>query len=175
MKNDIEIIDKTEKEIQLFLIYINALKEIPYIMINKIKNVLETKVNSFLSVITNFVVKFEIENTRIDIYLDRPIYEGKLILLNNSSGFERFISSLAIRLALLEISQLPKANFMAIDEGWNAFDYNNINNVRSIFEFLETKFDFIISISHIQSIKQYCKTHINLSKDDKGFSKVNVK
>ena len=175
LKNDIEIIDKTEKEIQLFLIYINALKEIPYIMINKIKNVLETKVNAFLSVITNFVVKFEIENTRIDIYLDRPIYEGKLILLNNSSGFERFISSLAIRLALLEISQLPKANFMAIDEGWNAFDYNNINNVRSIFEFLETKFDFIISISHIQSIKQYCKTHINLSKDDKGFSKVNVK
>ena len=66
--NDIEIIDKTEKEIQLFLIYINALKEIPYIMINKIKNVLETKVNAFLSVITNFVVKFEIENTRIDIY-----------------------------------------------------------------------------------------------------------
>ena len=175
LKNDIEIIDKTEKEIQLFLIYINALKEIPYIMINKIKNVLETKVNAFLSVITNFVVKFEIENTRIDIYLDRPIYEGKLILLNNSSGFERFISSLAIRLALLEISQLPKANFMAIDEGWNAFDYNNINNVRSIFEFLESKFDFIISISHIQSIKQYCKTQINLSKDDKGFSKVNVK
>ena len=72
-----------------------------------------------LSIIANFVIKFEVSNAKIDIYLDWPDSGGIPILLNNSCGFERFISSLAIRLALLDISQLPKANFIAIDEGWN--------------------------------------------------------
>ena len=120
------------------------------------------------------MVKIEIENTRIEIYLDRPVYNGKPILLNNASGFERFISSLAIRLALLDISQLPKANFMAIDEGWTSFDNHNINNVRTIFDFLVNKFDFVISISHLQQIKEHCHQQLRLIKNKDGFSKIIV-
>ena len=174
LMEDIDTIKKNENEMELFGLYQSGLKAIPFIMISKVKDILDKKVNGFLSVITNFMIKFEIENTRIDIYLDRPVYNGKPILLNNASGFERFVSSLAIRLALLEISQLPKANFMAIDEGWNSFDYNNINNVRTIFEFLRNKFDFVISISHIQAIRQYCDTQINLSKNKDGFSVIDL-
>jgi DNA repair exonuclease SbcCD ATPase subunit len=94
------------------------------------------------------------------------------ILVNNSSGFERFISSLAIRLALLDISNLPKINFMAIDEGWSCFDTTNLNNVGQILDYLKTKFDYILTISHLTEIKQYCDTIISLRKDEKGFSKI---
>ena len=51
---------------------------------------------------------------------------------------------------------------------------NNINNVRTIFEFLRNKFDFVISISHIQAIRQYCDTQINLSKNKDGFSVIDL-
>ena len=79
---------------------------------------------------------------------------------------------MAIRLALLDISQLPKANFIAIDEGWNAFDFKNITKVSPVMTFLKDKFDFVISISHLQNIRQYCDEHIQLVKDKDGFSKI---
>ena len=44
---------------------------------------------------------------------------------------------------------------MAIDEGWTSFDYQNINNVRNIFDILRNNFDFIISISHLSQIKEH--------------------
>jgi DNA repair exonuclease SbcCD ATPase subunit len=170
LKGDINEMKTIEKGVNIYQLYLAGLKGIPYILIDKIRPVLEKKINDLLSVTTNFMVKIEIDGTRIEIYLDRPVYNGKLILLNNASGFERFISSLAIRLALLEISQLPKANFMAIDEGWNSFDYNNINNVRTIFDFLVQKFDFILSISHIQTIREHCNQQIRLKKNKDGYS-----
>jgi len=70
----------------------------------------------------------------------------------------------------LDISQLPKPNFIAIDEGWTSFDYNNLNNVRTIFDFLVEKFDFVLSISHLSQIKEHCSNQIHLKKNDKGYS-----
>jgi DNA repair exonuclease SbcCD ATPase subunit len=70
----------------------------------------------------------------------------------------------------MEISQLPKPNFIAIDEGWGAFDFNNINNVGTIFDYLITRFDTVINISHLQNIREHCKFHLNLVKDKDGFS-----
>ena len=172
MKTNLEELKVIEKEMSLYKHYIASLKQIPYIMINKIVPVLQNKINSLLSIVTDFMVVIKIDNNHIDIYLDRPILKGELVLLNNASGFERFISSLAIRIALLDISQLPKCNFMAIDEGWTSFDYNNINKVKQIFDFLKTKFDFILSISHLSAIREHCQYQINLKKNKDGFTKI---
>lgn len=169
---DIKEMRSRENKCELCNIYIKALKQLPYILIDKIRPRLEKLVNELLCVVTNFQLKFEVENNKIDIYLDRPIYNGKLILLNNASGFEKFISSLSIRLALLNISLLPKPNFMAIDEGWTSFDVNNISNVRNIFDYLKSRYTFILSISHLQTIKSDCDMQISLIKDKEGYSKI---
>jgi DNA repair exonuclease SbcCD ATPase subunit len=161
-----------EKEKNLYSLYVKVLKDIPFILINKIIPTLEKKINSLLSVSTNFMVKIIVENNKIELYLDRPVYNGSLILLNNASGFERFISSLAIRLGLLHISQLPKPNFIAIDEGWTSFDYNNINNVRNIFDILKGEFDFILSISHLSQIREHCDSQLHLKKNSNGYSEI---
>lgn len=169
-KKEISKMKDIEKELSIYTVYNEALKNLPFIIIKKVIPRLETKINELLSVCTNFVVKVEVDNNHIDIYIDRPVYNGRLILLNNASGFERFISSLAIRLALLDISQLPKPNFIAIDEGWTSFDYQNINNVRTIFDFLVEKFDFVLSISHLSQIKEHCQQQIHLKKDKEDYS-----
>ena len=148
-----------EKNLKLYEIYKKAMKQLPYILLNKIQPLLEKKVNDLLSIITDFTIKFDISDSKIDIYIDRPMYgngsgtntgkkiktptNNRYILINNGSGFERFISSLSIRIALLDISNLPKINFLAIDEGFSAFDTHNINNVGQILDYLKTKFDFI--------------------------------
>ena len=161
-----------EKLMGIYAVYRDALKLMPILLIAKIQPLLERKVNDLLGTVTDFCIKFSMEDSKIDIYLDRPIYHGEPILINNSSGFERFISSLAIRIALMEISQLPSPNFMAIDEGWSCFDNENIANIDTILEHLGQKFDFILTISHLQIIRQHCDVQIGLRKDTDGFSNV---
>lgn len=172
-KDDIEK-KKIAKKVRLNELYRNSLKQLPYIIINKVTPYIEKKINDLLSLITDFSVKMEVNDSKIEIYLNRSIYNGNMIMLSNTSGFEKFISSLAIRIALLEITNLPKLNFIAIDEGLGAFDTHNINNVRTIFDFLCSKFDFVLMMTHLDHIKQYVDTQINIKKDSNGFSNVRV-
>jgi DNA repair exonuclease SbcCD ATPase subunit/DNA repair exonuclease SbcCD nuclease subunit len=167
-----DCVDKIEKQrlMEINAVYRDALKQIPIILINKVQHILVRKVNDLLSVVTNFTVRFDMSDNMIDIYLDRPVYNGRSVLINNSSGFERFISSLAIRIALMEISQLPNPNFMAIDEGWGCFDNENIANMDIILDYLGQRFDFLLTISHLQVIRQHCDIQITLRKDQDGFS-----
>jgi DNA repair exonuclease SbcCD ATPase subunit/DNA repair exonuclease SbcCD nuclease subunit len=175
MREDCVIKVQKEKLMNIYSVYRDALKLIPIVLISKVQPVIERKVNDLLSTITDFSVKFSMEDNKIDIYLDRAVYAGEPILINNSSGFERFISSLAIRIALLEISQLPSPNFIAIDEGWSCFDNENIANMDVILGHLGQKFDFILTISHLQVIRQHCDIQITLRRSDDGFSLVNYK
>lgn len=174
MKKDLTEAKELEAKMRISEFYKNALKQLPYILLNAIKPILEKKVNDLLTITTDFTVKFDLTDGKIDIYLDRTIYKDKTrnILINNASGFERFIASLAIRIALLELSNLPKINFMAIDEGWSSFDTHNINNVSIILDYLTHKFDFILTISHLIQIKEHCDIQISLKRDDLGFSKI---
>jgi len=159
-----------ERKMNLYGLYRDCLKVIPLKLISQIKPLLERKINDLLTVVTDFTLQFEITDSKIEIYLNRPSYKGRMIMIRNSSGFERFISSLAIRIALMEISQLSSPNMMAIDEGWSCFDNENIGNIGVILDHLKMKFDFILTISHMQLIRQNCDTQISLEKDEKGFS-----
>ena len=163
-----------EAKLRLLEIYRAGLMELPYILLGKIQPLLEKKVNDLLAITTDFSVRFDMSDSKIDIYLDRAIYKDKsrAILINNASGFERFMASLSIRLALLELSNLPKINFIAIDEGWSSFDTHNINNVSLILDYLTSKFDFVLTISHLIQIKEHCDMQISLRRDERGFSKI---
>ena len=190
LRKDVAEHKSIESNLTLYTIYKKALKQLPYLLLAKIQPLLEKKVNDLLSIITDFTLKIDMSDSKIDIFIDRDIYKNNMlnsksnsssssssknqrhILVNNASGFERFVSSLAIRIALLDISNLPKLNFMAIDEGWSAFDTTNLNNIGQIMDYLKTKFEFILTISHLTEIKQYCDQMIGLKKDDKGYSKI---
>lgn len=164
-----------EKKKQLNLWYKDSLKRLPYYIIQNVVPIIEKKANDLLSVISDFNIKIEISDNKIDIYLKRSIYNNIDIILNNASGFEKFVSSLAIRLAILSVSNLPKINFMAIDEGWSCLDNHNINNVKTILEYISQNFDFVLTISHLTEIKQHCDHQILLKKDDANYSCVNLR
>lgn len=158
--------DKKEKE-QLMIIYkhyADALKILPFKLLKNIELILEHKINDFLiSASTNFTIKINISDSKIEMFLCRKQFSKSKTIINNCSGFERFITSLAVRLALLEITQLPYINMLAIDEGWSCFDKENIANLDIIFNYLCQKFDFLLIISHMDTIKQHCDEHIMLS------------
>ena len=162
-----------DKKRQLNLWYKDSLKQLPFYIISKIVPIIEKKVNDLLSVITDFHIIFQINDGNIDIYLNRSVYNDIPILINNASGFEKFISSIAIRLAILSVSNLPKINFIAIDEGWSCLDNHNVHNIKTILEYISQTFDFVLTISHLTEIKQHCDHQILLKKDENSYSRVN--
>jgi DNA repair protein SbcC/Rad50 len=91
--------------------------------------------------------------------------------LELGSGMEKFISSLAIRVALINISNLPRPNFIIFDEGWGTLDSNHISEVKLLFDFLKNHFDFVLIISHIDSIKDLVDNLLEITKNS-GFSQI---
>jgi DNA repair exonuclease SbcCD ATPase subunit len=84
---------------------------------------------------------------------------------------ERFVSSLAIRVGLINVSTLPRPNFLCLDEGFGSLDGENIANMSSAFDYLKTQFDFVLIITHLDSIKDYTDSLISVDVSD-GFSQV---
>ena len=63
------------------------------------------------------------------------------------------ISSIAIRVALINISSLPKSDIFIIDEGFGALDDTNLEACSRLLQSLKKWFKNIIIISHIDAIK----------------------
>ena len=81
-----------------------------------------------------------------------------------TSGMEKFISSLAIRASLINVSNLPRPNFLAIDEGFGNLDSENLNSMFSLFDYLKTEFDFMLVISHIDVMRDMVDDLIEISR-----------
>jgi DNA repair exonuclease SbcCD ATPase subunit len=86
---------------------------------------------------------------------------------------EKFISSLAIRTALVNVSSLPRPNFIAIDEGFGVLDSDNLNSLQMFFEYMRSQFDFILTISHLEALRDIMDFLIEIKKEA-GFSNVRV-
>jgi DNA repair exonuclease SbcCD ATPase subunit len=85
---------------------------------------------------------------------------------------EKFISSLAIRTSLINITSLPRPNFLAIDEGFGVLDSENLNNMYLLFDYLKSQFGFVLCISHIDAMRDIVDSLIEIKKVS-GYSKIN--
>jgi DNA repair exonuclease SbcCD ATPase subunit len=84
---------------------------------------------------------------------------------------ESFIATLALRVALINISNLPRPNFLFVDEGFSALDAANMPMIQSVFDYLKSIFDFTIVISHVDAMRDMVDKHLEIKKEN-GLSKV---
>jgi DNA repair exonuclease SbcCD ATPase subunit/predicted phosphodiesterase len=144
---------------------------IPSELIKKVIPTIEAEINNILSQIVEFTVTLEIDGKNIN---GRIVYDfDRHWALELSSGMERFVTSLAIRVALLNISNLPKPNFLVVDEGLGTLDADNLASMSMMFSILKSQFDFIIVISHLDTIRDAVDNLIEI-KTVGGFSSINV-
>jgi DNA repair exonuclease SbcCD ATPase subunit/DNA repair exonuclease SbcCD nuclease subunit len=161
-----------ETEYKAYEYYLDAVKRdgIPYELVTKALPKIEAEINNVLNQIVEFNMVLNTDGKNINGYI---IYdEDNFWPLELTSGMERFISSLAIRIALINVSALPRPNFIAIDEGWGSLDSEHISSVVNLFEYFRTKFDFSIIISHVDSMRDMVDNLIEVNKTQ-GFSKIN--
>jgi len=167
----IDEIKVIEQEYKLYEAYCLAVSRdgIPFDVIRATVPEIQNEVNSILSQIGEFTALFETDGKNIIPYI---VYDGKKWLMSLTSGFEKFALSLAIRVALINISNLPRPNFLIIDEGFGVLDAENLACMSTLFSYLKTNFDFIMIVSHLESLRDVVDKHIEITKDN-GFSKVN--
>ena len=73
---------------------------------------------------------------------------------------------------LINVSNLPRTNFLAIDEGWGTMDSDNINSVYSLFQYLKSQFQFALIVSHIDSMRDAVDSLLEIKKEN-NFSNIN--
>ena len=73
------------------------------------------------------------------------------------------MTSIAIRVALVNISNLPKSDMFIIDEGFGALDASNIEACSRLLTSIKKHFKTIIIISHIDAIKDIVDKNIEIS------------
>ena len=162
---------KLETEYKAYEYYLESVKRdgIPYDLISKAMPKIEAEINNVLNQVVDFNMVLQSDGKNINGYI---IYdEDNFWPLELTSGMERFISSLAIRIALINVSALPRPNFIAIDEGWGSLDAEHIASVVNLFDYFRNKFDFSIIISHVDTMRDMVDNLIEVNKIN-GFSQI---
>ncbi len=160
-----------ETEHEAYKYYLDSIKRdgIPYELIEKALPTIEGEVNDILAQMVDFGIVLEMDGKNINTYLAYD--DDNVWPLELSSGMERFISSLAMRVGLINVCNLPRANFLAIDEGFGNMDSDNLNSIYMLFQYLKSQFQFAFVVSHIESMRDTVDSLLEISKID-GFSNV---
>ena len=168
LTDKIEEVRKLEAEHKSYEYYLDAVKRdgISYELISKIIPIIEGEVNNILAQMVEFGMQLEMDGKNINAYI---VYADQQWPLEMSSGMERFISGLAIRVALINVCNLPRPNFLVVDEGFGSLDSENMTSMFMMFNYLKTQFDFVMVISHIDSMRDIVDQLIEIKKTN-GFS-----
>ena len=142
---------------------------ISYDVIKRRLPIINDEVSKILTNIVDFNVFFENHDKRLEISIKHPGYEPRPIEMG--SGAEKTIAAMAIRLALLNVSTLPKGDVFILDEPGTALDEDNMEGFVRILEMIVTQFKTVLLISHLETLKDTVDKQITIDKID-GFAHV---
>ena len=123
-------------------------------------------INEEIAKILANIVEFEVFITnngdKLDIFIKHPKHDARP--LEMGSGAEKTIASMAIRLAFLTVSSLPKSDLFILDEPGTALDEENMEGFVRILDMIKGYFKTVILISHLDSLKDCVDMQINIER-----------
>ena len=172
-KEHIKQIDDAEKEFIAYDLYIQAMHAngVSYQVIKSMLPIINKEISSVLSTIVNFEVFFDNDDNKLEIYIKHPKYEPRP--LSMGSGAEKTIASMAIRLALISVTNLPKSELFILDEPATALDEEHMEGFIRLLQMIKRQFKTVLLISHLESLKDIVDKTIDIQKTD-GYAKVKI-
>jgi len=137
---------------------------ISYDIIKKRLPLINTEISKILTNIVEFEIFFENEESKLDIMIKHPKHDPRPIEMG--SGAEKTIAAMAIRLALLNVSTLPKGDIFVLDEPGTALDAENMEGFVRILEMIKSQFKTVLLISHLDSLKDIVDQEIMIEKNN---------
>jgi len=126
------------------------------ILLNYI-SILESEVNKILERGSYLKAKIALDykdgrkTTDLNIFFLNK--QGEWHPIEASSGAEEMLLSLAIRVALINITTVNKCNMLIIDEGFGTLQASRIPEIHDFFNVIKSMFKTVIIVSHLESIQ----------------------
>ena len=160
--------DKLHSELKVYDALVQAMsnKGIPLQLINTMLPAINAELAKILLGVVNFTVELDsnLESNSMDIYIN---YGDSRRIIELGSGMEKMIASLAIRVALINVSSMSKTNSLIIDEGFGSLDELNLEACGRLLKSLKKWFRNIIVISHVDEIKDNVDFTLDIEKKGK--------
>jgi len=137
---------------------------IAYDIIKKRLPIINAEIAKVLANIVDFEIFFEAEDKKLEIFIKHPRFDARPIELG--SGSEKTIAAMAIRLALLNVSSLPKPDLFILDEPATALDEENMEGFIRILDMVKSYFKTVLLISHLDTLKDCADMTIEIEKKD---------
>lgn len=165
-------LEDTRENFLAFDLFMNAVgaNGVPLDITKNKLPLINAEIAAVLANIVDFQVFVETGDRKLDIFIKHPKHNARPIEMG--SGAEKTISSMAIRLALLNVSSLPKGDVFILDEPGTALDEENMEGFVRILDLIKSHFKTVLLISHLDSLKDAVDSQICIDKKD-GFAHVN--
>jgi DNA repair exonuclease SbcCD ATPase subunit/predicted phosphodiesterase len=135
---------------------------IPALILSSQLPAINEEINKVLQTTVDFkvVLETEVSSNTLDIWIEDS---GSKRIIELASGMEKMIAALAIRIALLNLSSLPRPDFFIIDEGFGSLDDDSIMKCLQFIQTFKSVFKTIIVISHISQVKEIAEKIIEIT------------
>jgi DNA repair exonuclease SbcCD ATPase subunit/DNA repair exonuclease SbcCD nuclease subunit len=143
---------------------------ISYDVVKRMLPLINDEVSTVLANVTDFDIFFEAEGNKLDIFIKHPKYEARP--LEMASGAEKTLAAIAIRIALTNVSTLPKSDIMIMDEPGTALDAENLEGFMRVMEMIKGYYKTVLLITHLDSLKDIADMTIDIERQD-GYAYVN--
>ena len=143
---------------------------IAYDIIKKSLPAINTEISNVLSSVVDFNVFFETDDNRLDIYIQHPDKDPSP--LDMASGAEKTLAAMAIRLAFISVSSLPRSQLFILDEPGTALDEERMEGFTRILDVIKSIFKTVILISHLDNLKDSADMVLPIAKKD-GYASIN--
>ena len=148
-----------------FLMAATSWRGIPATILQSMVPAINEELGSILQEAVGFTIELEVDDSKTEMYINygdsrRPIECG--------SGMEKMVSSLALRVALTNISSLSKSDMLIIDEGFGSLDAANVEAVTGLLQKLRSWYRLIVLISHVDLVKDCVDDIIEITSYDKN-------
>jgi DNA repair exonuclease SbcCD ATPase subunit/DNA repair exonuclease SbcCD nuclease subunit len=173
LEEEKEELASLREEYSAFDIYLKCMHSngISYDIIKRKLPIINEEISKVLSNVVDFEVFFEDDGKKLNIFIRHPKHPARP--LTAGSGAEKTLAAMAIRLAMVRISNLPTGDLFILDEPATALDEDNMEGFIRIIDVLKTQFKTVIIVSHLDALKDIVDTQIVIDKR-KGSSYVNA-
>ena len=160
--------EQRSRKHKLYELVSNAFSKrgIPTTVVNSQLPLINAEIAKILQGIVDFTIELEVdaENNDLDIFIN---YGDSKRIIELGSGMEKMVSSIAIRVALTNVSALPKCDTLIIDEGFGALDDGGVEAVNKLLVSLKDHYRSVIVITHVEGVKDIADHIIEISKQEK--------
>jgi DNA repair exonuclease SbcCD ATPase subunit len=169
VNNDLMAKIRSEEEYQaVFKIYLTVFGKngISKVILKNMIPLLNIELQRLLSDSCYFTLELNInDKNEVDfIMIDNETRVVKPLAAG--SGYERTISSLALRSVLTKVSSLPKPNIVVMDEVFGKIADENLEMVGEFFKKIKNYFEHILVISHNPLIRNWSDNIIMVKKEE---------